>query len=336
MKMKYTYLIAFLFGAVAISSCSGSEDASNSAAEGKLVPVTLNLGGIYSNASTRASNNTELADSIPYQLEEGKSLWLFITDNSTNTTTVQGYKVGAQALYTCAQTSTDSLRIGAATNTPLYLTQGKSYTFRAISPAIGLDPTSYKINFKNGMCAVATNDNWTQTEATTVNVPAGTSKEVVTLNPMMEIGARMTFTIMKSDSISDVSFIQSGLEIDGVSESATSVKAANYSVGDNLEPAIGNPYHQLYIAPSQFKEDASGNKIASIGIIPVDCRATTVFVILNVMVNQVPVQYTFAVRNRLFEAGHSYNYKILLSLKGNITVANWQENSWTTTVSPDA
>lgn len=332
MKMKYTYLIPVLLGAVSLWSCSGSDDVANASDE--LVPVTLQLPGIYNGISSRAEKNSELTNTPIYNLDAGSTLWLFAKTGGT--TTVQGYIVrnssgGVKALYPCGKTTTDSIRIDTTkvSNVPLYLTKRSTYTFSAMSPALPMTAAN-TFNIKNGQYVVATNNAWTQTEATTLTVNG--NEGVVVLNPMMQVGARMTFTIKKGTNISTVSVIQSGVEVDGLGQNTTA--AANYSIGDNLEPLIGNSYNRFFVAPSKFSTTSSGENYADCGILPVDCRSTTVYVILNLMVNDVPVQYTYAVKNRYFEAGHSYDYTITLSLKNNITVANWQENSWTYDVDP--
>lgn len=332
MKMKYTYLIAIFLGATSLIGCSSSEDTPNTSDE--LVPVTLQLPGIYNGiSSSRASNNGELTDIPIYNLSAGSTLWLFAQEGS-NAPTVKGYLVrnsggGAQALYPCETTTSggktliDTLKIS---NVPLYLNQKTTYTFRAISPALPMS-SDKTFAIADGQYAVATNDNWTQTEATTMMVNG--NEGIVVLKPMMQIGARMTFTINKGTNISSVSVIQSGVEVDGVGE-----QSVTYTLGQNLEGPIGNPYHRFFVAPSKFTKTTSDGLTADAGILPVDCRSTEVFVILNLMVNGVPVQYTYAVKDRNFKAGHSYDYSITLSLKDNITVANWQENSWTYDVSP--
>lgn len=327
MKMKYNYLLAVLLGTASLSACSAGEDTTNTSAE--LVPVTLQLPGIYNGISSRASTNDELAGITIYNLSVGSTLWLFSQENGSNTPTIQGYLVrnsggGAQSLYPCGTTTdNDSIRIDTTkvSNVPLYLKQNTTYTFRAISPALPMSSYSHTFTFKDGDYAVATNDNWTETESTTMTVTG--NEGIVVLKPMMQIGARMTFTINRGANISSVSVIQSGVEVDGLGDNSVS-----YSVGDNLVGAVGNPYHRFFVGPAKFTKTSSEGLTADRGIIPVDCRSTSVFIILNLMVNGVPVQYSYAVKDRNFIAGHSYNYNITLSLKDNITVANWQENSW--------
>jgi hypothetical protein len=181
---------------------------------------------------------------------------------------------------------------------------------------------------------VASNNNYTQTAATNVTIGQNDNEKIVVLNPMLEVGARMKFTIVKGSNVSTISVIQSGIEVDGLGEDPTTY---NYNVGDELSCPIGNPYNRLFVK-SGFKETtttvdgATKDCItASLPILPVDCRSTMVYVILNVLINGVPAQYTFAVKNRYFQPAYSYDYTITLSVVDGITVANWDENSWTYT-----
>lgn len=335
MKMKYIYLMAVLFGAASLYSCSGSDDVTNASEKG-LVPVTLQLPGNYDGVTSRT---TPAFDKTTIKtLEKGSTLWLFATTGGT--TTRQGYIIktdtkGVKALYPCGEKTgsvantvdIDTLNVET---TPLYLTPAQ-YTFKAISPALTVY-SGNKFKILNGDTVVATNNYWTQTAQTTVDL--STKKEgVVVLNPMMEVGSLMTFTIKKTDLISSLSLIQSGIEIDGLG--AEMDASTYYSVGDSLVAKIGNPYNQLYLAPSKFTKLSDGSMYSRLGFLPVNCNSTMIYVVVNLMVNAVPVQYTFALKNRVFRAGYSYNYLITIDVKDGITVANWQENSWTYDAKPE-
>lgn len=340
MKIGYIYKLVLFFSVAAFCSCSENEEFLPQT--GELVPVKIQLPGVYDapagNNKTRATNHSEL-DGVPIlQLKEKSTLWLF-AKKGNNTPTIQGYMVksangGVQSLYPCGTKTnpdgTKDIDTTQISTTPLYLESGTRYTFSAISPALTIY-SGNKFKIVNGQYAVATNNAWTQTQATTLTF---TGKEgVVVLNPLMQIGARMTFTIKKTDQISSVSVIQSGVEVDGLGEDPGS---ANYSVGDNLTSEVGDSYNRLFVPSSTFKEDVSGNTLKSeIGINPVDCRSTAVYVILNLMVNGTPVQYTFAVKDRFFKPGYSYDYTIEIDIKDGITIANWQENSWSYNATPD-
>lgn len=341
MKIRRLYKMIFLFFATASALCSCTENEEIFPQTGELIPVTIQLPGVYdapaiSNA-TRAMH-PDLTNVPILQLKEKSTLWLF-AQKGNGAPTIQGYVVksaneGVQSLYPCGKTvnanGTIDIDTTQVSTTPLYLESGVRYTFSAISPALTIHSNN-RFKIVNGQYVVATNNAWEQTESTTRTF---TGKEgVVVLNPLMQIGARMTFTIEKTDRISSIKVIQSGVEVDGLGEDPTS---ANYSIGDNLETEVGDSYHRLFVPSLSFKEDAEGNTLKSeTGILPVDCRSTAVYVILNLMVNGTPVQYTFAVKDRLFKPGYSYNYTIKIDVKNGITIANWQENSWSYDATPD-
>ena len=56
-------------------------------------------------------------------------------------------------------------------------------------------------------------------------------------------------------------------------------------------------------------------------------------IIMNLMVNGVPTQFTYSIVNKVLYAGYSYDYTVNVKIKDNISVANWQETSWSTEVS---
>lgn len=339
MKIRHIYKLIFLFSVTALCSCNENEDILPQA--GELIPVNIQLPGVYdapaiSNA-TRASH-PDLGNVPILQLKEKSTLWLF-AQKGNGAPTIQGYVVksangGVQSLYPCGKTENANGTIDIDTTnvstTPLYLESGVQYTFSAISPALTIHNNN-KFKIVNGQYVVATNNAWDQTKSTTLTF---TGKEgVVVLNPLMQIGARMTFTIEKTDRISSISVIQSGVEVDGLGEDPTST---NYTIGDNLTTEIGDSYNRLFVPSLSFKEDETGQKLKSeTGILPVDCRSTAVYVILNLMVNGTPVQYTFAVKDRHFKPGYSYDYTIKIDVKDGITIANWQENSWSYDATPD-
>jgi hypothetical protein len=335
MKKKYTYLFAVLCAAFTLGSCSGTDEEVTPSS--KLVAVTVNLPGTYNTAS-RATDHPALKDSTAKPLPEGSTLWLYIKNSSDAIQTVQGYivktaKTGVQALYQCPNKNNSDGTIGIDTvnysTTPLYLDYDTGYKFYAISPALNRQSgNSDLFKIGNGVYALATNDAWNQTMYVAATFPStGSNSATVELNPLMQIGARMTFTIVKSSNINSVSMIQSGVEIDGIGDQVP----VDYHVGDNLSTNVGNPYNRMFIAPDKFAETKDGKLYAKVGILPIDCRSTQVYIILNMMINGTPVQKTFTVNNRYFQPGYSYDYTIKLDVQNSITVAEWQENSWTYT-----
>lgn len=339
MKKGYLYKLILLFSVIALGSCSGQEE--DLPQDSQLIPITIQLPGVYSaitenDVTSRATTNNELNNVPILNLKQGSTLWLFAEENGK--TTIQGYIVkasdggGVQSLYPCGKITnadgTIDINENEISTTPLYLETNKTYKFRAISPALKIYENK-KFKIINGQYVVATNDEWTQTQATTTQISG--KEGIVVLNPLMQVGARMTFTIKKSPRISSLSVIQSGIEVDGIGEDPTT---ADYTIGANMIPNIGDSYNRLFVPSATFIETGDHLK-SEIGIRPVDCRSTAVYVIVNLMVNGTPVQYTFAVKDRYFKPGYSYDYTVNVDIKDGITIANWQENSWSTEVSPN-
>lgn len=341
MKIKdYIQLLTFfLLPTIGLlGSCTSEEESDSPLHEGK-VPVTIQLGGQYASMSgkdapdTRASKHTKLDDVKILNLPEGSTLWLFATGKNGGSTQTQGYVVktgdgGVQSLYPCAQFDENgNYNEADVSKTPLFLQPG-SYTFSAISPA----KSSYKdrnCTIKNGEYVIATNDAWTQTQSTTYTISG--NEGVILLNPLMQVTSRMKFMIKGTDKITSLAIMQAGVEIDGIQEDPN---GDNYTVGDNMESKLGNKYNRIYVSAKSFATTPEGVLQGETGILPTDCRSTPVVVIMNVLVNDVPTQFSYSIVGKQFMPGYSYNYTVTLDIKDGITVANWQESSWTADIDP--
>lgn len=328
--MKTMFKTILLSGmAIAFFSACEQQEICDTSNDGK-VAIIPELAGIYATSpgnwsSTRAAIHPDLKEII--NLSEGATLRLIAKKD--NTTTIKDYVVrtsggGSQSLYPC--TVDDNGNITNEDKTPLYLPEG-DYTFSAVSPAhMYKDIAGMTIN--NGDTVVATNNHWTQTEATKIKITTNDKSKVIPLNPLMPLTARMTFTL-KSDEksgVSSIAVMQDGIEIDRVRQKP--VKLDN--VGDSIAAVIAENYNRVYIKKITTQED--GSLRGEICLLPIDNRPTPMFVILNVMVNGVPTQFTFSIVNKVLYAGYSYDYVVKIKIKDNITVANWQETSWSTTV----
>lgn len=61
----------------------------------------------------------------------------------------------------------------------------------------------------------------------------------------------------------------------------------------------------------------------------------TVGIFIDGASDDVPTQFTYSIVGKQFLPGYSYNYTVTLDIKDGITVANWQESSWTADIDPD-
>lgn len=329
--MKTRFKTILLIGmTIAFFSACEQEEMIETPNDGK-VAIVPELAGMYAASpgnwsSTRAVNHPDLKEII--NLPEGATLRLIAKKDYT--TTIKDYVVrtsggGSQSLYPCVVD--DSGNITNEDKTPLYLSEGE-YTFSAVSPA-----HKYKkeigMTVNNGDTIVATNNHWTKTEATKIKITTDDKSKVIPLNPLMPLTARMTFTLKgnKDSGVSSIAVMQDGIEIDRVRQNPVTL-----NVGDSIAAIITENYNRVYIKENDITIQEDGSLRGEICLLPIDNRPTPMFVILNVMVNGVPTQFTFSIVNKVLYAGYSYDYVVNIKIKDNITVANWQETSWSTTV----
>lgn len=328
--MKTIYKTILLLGMAITFFSACEQEEINSASAGGKVAIVPQLAGTYATcpgnwrSSTRATHSG-LKDII--NLPEGATLQLIA--RSGPTTTTKNYVVrtadgGAQSLYPCELDNNGN--ITNEDKTPLYLSPGE-YRFSAVSPA-----HKYRgsMTINNGESVVATNNQWVQTEATSITISADDKSKVIPLNPLMQLTSRMTFTLAGdvADGVSSISVMQDGIEIDRIRQHPVELN----NVGDSIEAIITDNYNRIYIKASDIQIQEDGKLRGEICLLPIDNRPTPMTVILNVMVNGVPTQFTFSIINKILYAGYSYDYKVTIKIKDNITVANWQETSWSTEV----
>lgn len=328
--MKPIHKILFIFAAMITGLTACEKDEMHESGKGNIA-IMPELPGMYAvspgnRTNTRASH-PDLSSII--NLPEGSTLRLIAKKEDGNTF-IKDYAVrtsdgGSQSLYPCKLD--ENGKVKEFTKEPLYLDAG-SYTFSAISPAHKYN-SGNGITIDNGESVIASNSHWSQTEPITVQISKEDASKVIPLNPLMQLTARMTFTI-KGDSISSLSVMQDGIEIDRVREKAVHLN----NVGDSIEAIITANYNRVRIKETEITVQDKSLR-GEICLLPIDNRPTPMFVILNLMVNGVPTQFTYSIVNKVLYAGYSYNYIVNLKIKDNITVANWQETSWSTDVNGD-
>lgn len=332
--MKTMFKTILLLGmTIAFFSACEQEEIIDTPNDGK-VAIVPELAGMYAASpgnwsNTRGAENPHLIKII--NLPEGATLRLIAKKDDEEKTTTKDYVVrtsggGSQSLYPCVVD--DNGKITNEDKTPLYLSEG-DYTFSAVSPAyMYKDKVGMTVN--NGDTVVATNNHWTKTEATKIKITTDDKSKVIPLNPLMPLTARMTFTLKgnKDSGVSSIAVMQDGIEIDRVRQNPVTLN----NVGDSIAAIITENYNRVYIKENDITIQEDGSLRGEICLLPIDNRPTPMFVILNVMVNGVPTQFTFSIVNKVLYAGYSYDYVVNIKIKDNITVANWQETSWSTTV----
>lgn len=330
--MKPIYKILFLFVATIACLTACEKEEAYESNDGKIA-IVPELSGMYAASpgnwtSTRANNHPGLKTII--NLPEGTTLRL-IAKKGYDSPTTKDYVVrtpdgGSQSLYPC-KIDNNSGKVLSESKEPLYLSAG-TYTFSAISPAHKYNDG---ITIDNGESVIANNSHWTQTAPTQIQILANDASKVIPLNPLMQLTSRMTFTIKGdiTNGVSSLAVMQDGIEIDRVRENA--VKLNN--VGDSIKAEIVANYNRIYIKESEIITQDDKSLRGEICLLPIDNRPTPMTVILNLMVNGVPTQFTYSIVNKVLYAGYSYDYTVNVKIKDNISVANWQETSWSTDVS---
>lgn len=332
MKAIYRTIVLLLIAMMTLSACNKEE--SPEAYNAENVAIIPQLSGVYAvapaaKAGTRAVDHPDLQTII--NLPEGTTLRL-IAKKGSQAAIMQDYVVrtpdgGSQSLYPCKINNTTG-QIISESKDPMYLSEGV-YTVNAVSPAHKYSNGQMVIN--NGESVLANNDHWIQTATTSLTITKADKSKVILLNPLMQLTARMTFDLSgdKETGVSSISVMQDGIEIDRIREGSVTLT----NVGDSIPAIMCANYNRIFIKESDIKKQENGSLRGEICLLPIDNRATPMVVILNLMVNGVPTQFTFSIVNKVLYAGYSYNYKITVRIKDNITVANWQETSWSTTVS---
>ncbi len=330
MKSIHRILFLFIIAAISLTACEQNEtqEISNN---GKIA-ITPELFGMYAVSpgnwtNTRVSSHPGLKTII--NLSEGTTLRLIAQKGHISETkdyVVRTPDGGSQSLYPCTIDNNTGEIIGESKE-PLYLSEG-TYTFSAISPA---HKFNNGITIDNGESVIANNSHWTETAPTQITISKNDASKVIPLNPLMQLTARMTFTLKGNieNGVSSLSVMQDGIEIDRVRENPVHLS----NVGDSIKAEIVDNYNRIYIKDKDITIQEDNSLRGEICLLPIDNRPTPMTVILNLMVNGVPTQFTYSIVNKVFYAGYSYDYIVNVKIKDNISVANWQETSWSTDVS---
>lgn len=333
MKLVHKILFFLILAGVSFTACD-QEEMQETTGNGQIV-IIPELSGMYATvpgnwSSARSIDHPDLKDNI-INLPEGTTLRL-IAQKDNMTPTTKDYVIrtpdgGSQSLYPCEIDNTTG-EIIKVNKDPLYLSNG-TYTFSAISPAHKYTKSN-GIKISNGESVIANNKHWTQTAPTRIEIKAGDANKVIPLNPLMQLTARMTFTL-KGDvesGVSSLSVMQDGIEIDRIREGSITLN----NVGDSIAAIITSNYNRIYIKEQDITTQEDKSLRGEICLLPIDNRPTPMTIILNLMVNGVPTQFTYSIVNKILYAGYSYDYTVNIKIKDNITVANWQETSWSADV----
>lgn len=306
-----------------------------------------------SHAASRAydensTTNEKLKETI--RLPEGSTVWLIAQNEIDNSLVKNSYVV-----YNSGETAEDRSflvpckvdDLGNMTSmegTPLYLKEGFSYLFYAVSPAKKLDEKLFaekKVGFqvKNGTYFYANDCRYEKTTPKTVSVESTAGSEAVKeipLSPMINQTAQLKFQIQKGEGVHDLDIQPAGIQISGLqndSPEAGKYGDANglfWHMSQNGEEPI-NLQHGGKLGTFNrydYTIDADGYVNIDVPVLPMYSISKPVIVVFRLKVNGVPTSYEMMLNEKDFKAGYSYGYRGKVSIDAGVTVVTWQYVSW--------
>lgn len=239
---------------------------------------------------------------------------------------------GVTSLYPC-EVDADG-NVESIDGTPMFISEG-NYKFWAVSPARKLDESN-STSVKNGEELLATDERYTETAPTNIDVSANWSDdesriEVIKLNPLFNQTAQLKFTITSETKwIHSLELLAAGVEYSGLQEETVN----NWSLTSHLQTDYGmkNGTYRETECVTGKNSDGSHYLEVTTPILPVNAIATPVVVLFNVLINGVPSPFSVMLTEKDFKAGYSYHYKGQVKLQDGVAVIVWQFVEWGTDV----
>ena len=219
----------------------------------------------------------------------------------------------------------------------LMLTPGL-YRFHAVSPASALlteydnVPQNPTVHVDNGKYVQATDVRWKQSYPKGILIQGGTQTsgvQSIRLAALVNQTARIKVNIRCGDNhVRRLALQKSGIEISGIQQNIYGHFQWTMD-GDTIKTRIGNKYEGLKFHEFEEKKDTDGRDMitAYASILPTDARTNTIYVLLHLIVNNVPTQYMVGLTNQLYEAANEYEFNFRVRMDGNVTVGTWDNNT---------
>ena len=236
--------------------------------------------------------------------------------------------------------------------TPLYLKDGHTYKFYAISPARKLDEDLLtkvqQVGFqvKNGEYFYANDCRYSKTTPDEVTVKSDNTEDVqiIDLKPMINQTAQLKFQIQEGEGVHDLDIQPSGIQISGLQNDSP-----NEYNDDGTENIYGNPnglfWHMSQSTTDEpitlqhggksgtfnrydYTIDTDGYVNIDVPVLPMYSISKPVIVVFRLKVNGVPTSYEMMLNEKDFKAGYSYGYRGKVSIDDGVTVVTWQYVSW--------
>lgn len=292
-------------------------------------------------------------------LPDGSTLWLYVEETTDGESTdkktyLKSYVVRdiddkRQALYPCTVTHDADGNVESVTETsvPLYLTVGKQYTFRAMSPARQLVTTKagdYAVNIRNKEYLMANDDRYTSTGFTTTKITNDNNVEYITLKPLAHQTAQLEFTISKAEDDKDIfslDVMPQGVEVSGVQshyEKESETNGWNWcwtgTPQTHLVAKVGDSNERFTIRKNNRQQEnfiinkSNTELYVKCPILPTDAYSGSIIVLFNLSVNGIPTQYEMMLNQKVFKSAYSYHYKGEVKMEEGIVTITWQYVSW--------
>jgi len=371
--MRITRLHIFRIAAATVSlsllgSCekqSLPESGGASVPEG-MVEVRPALPGMFGSIPRDASENRSAATKTyddnattdgklktTHRLPKGSTVWL-IAESMAEGQTAATYVKKSYAVYNPEDDETMSYLVPCTVDdegnmlsmegTPLYLQDGTTYLFYAVSPARKLDEEKFErgiIGFqvKNGEYFYANDCRYTRTTPVKVKVESDNSEavQIIKLSPMINQTAELKFRIKKGHGVHNLDIQPSGIQISGLQND--SPEAGIYGDPDGL-------YWHMSQSPTDepielqhgdktgscnrydYTIDSEGMVNIEVPVLPMYSISKPVIVVFRLKVNGVPTSYEMMLNEKDFKAGYSYGYRGEVSIRDGVDVITWQYVSW--------
>jgi len=344
-----------------LGSCDSSE-MPDAGSEAGLVEIRPVLPGTFRSIprdasvaglpASRAYDDNDITDgklSKTIRLPEGSTVWLIAKNGDNNSLIKNSYVVynsddadGYSYLVPCEVN--DEGEMTGMEGTPLYLKEGASYLFYAVSPARKLDEELFKqgkvgFQVKNGKYFYANDCRYSKTTPKTIKIE-GTNKEAVQeipLEPMINQTAELKFQITKGHGVHDLDIQPSGIQISGLQNDSPTAGIYGNSKGlfwqmsqaPEEEPIklqhgdkVGT-YHNY-----DYTIDKDGKVNIEVAVLPMYSISKPVIVLFRLKVNGVPSTFEMMLNEKDFKAGYSYGYRGTVAIEDGIEVITWQFVSW--------
>lgn len=299
------------------------------------------------------------------RLPQGSTVWLIAESKKDGESTIT-YVKKSYVVFNPSEGDTNKSYLVPCTvdddgnmidmeGTPLYLKDGHTYKFYAISPARKLDENLFNKNqvgfqVKNGEYFYANDCRYSKTTPDEVTVKSDNTEDVqiIDLKPMINQTAQLKFQIQKGEGVHDLDIQPAGIQISGLQNDSPD----EYN-DDGTKNIYGNPnglfWHMSQSTTDEpitlqhggksgtfnrydYTIDTDGYVNIDVPVLPMYSISKPVIVVFRLKVNGVPTSYEMMLNEKDFKAGYSYGYRGKVSIDAGVTVVTWQYVSWETDV----